>query len=102
MRCECGRFPSGDLITPFIQRLIIMPFRRQVPIGPYNVDFLCVSAPLIVEAHGSQHGASVGDERRDAYLARQGWGVLRFWNHDILRDRESIIDTIVARAGVPW
>jgi very-short-patch-repair endonuclease len=61
-----------------------------------------VSARLIVEADGSQHGESIRDERRDAYLAAQGWAVLRFWNHDILRNRETVIDTILARAGLPW
>ena len=84
------------------RRLSGLKFRRQVPIGPYIVDFLCVSARLIVEADGSQHGESIRDERRDAYLARQGWVVLRFWNHDIVRNRESVIDTILARAGLPW
>jgi very-short-patch-repair endonuclease len=84
------------------RRLSGLKFRRQVPIGPYIVDFLCVSVRLIVEADGSQHGESIGGERRDAYLARQGWTVLRFWNHDILRNRESVIDTILARAGLPW
>ena len=44
---------------------------QRVPIGPYIVDFLCVSARLIAEADGSQHGESIRDERRDAYLAHQ-------------------------------
>jgi len=30
-------------------------FRRQVPMGPYVVDFLCVKAQLVVEVDGSQH-----------------------------------------------
>jgi very-short-patch-repair endonuclease len=84
------------------RRLNGLKFRRPVPIGPYIADFLCVSARLIVEADGSQHGERTRDERRDAYLADHGWAVLRFWNHDILRNRESIIDTILARAGLPW
>jgi hypothetical protein len=33
----------------------------KVPIGAYIVDFLCVSARLIVEADGSQHSESMGD-----------------------------------------
>ena len=77
-------------------------FRRQVPIGPYIVDFLCVMARLIVEADGSQHGESIRDKSRDAYLACHGWTVLRLWNHDILRNRESVIDTILTRAGLPF
>jgi very-short-patch-repair endonuclease len=84
------------------RRLNGLKFRRQVPIGPYIVDFLCISAQLIVEADGSQHGESIRDERRDAFLARQGWAMLRLWNHDIQRNRESVIDTILARAGLPW
>ncbi|HTR15066.1 MAG TPA: DUF559 domain-containing protein [Roseiarcus sp.] len=84
------------------RRLSGLKFRRQVPIGPYIVDFLCVRARLIVEADGSQHGESLRDEGRDACLTRQGWTALRFWNHDILRNRESVIDTILARAGLPW
>jgi len=84
------------------RRLSGLKFRRQVPIGPYIVDFLCVSARLIVEADGSGHADSIRDERRDAYLVRQGWSVLRFWNQDILRNQESVINTILARAGLPW
>jgi len=84
------------------RRLSGLKFRRQVPVGPYIVDFLCVGARLIVEADGSQHAVSLRDARRDAELARQGWTVLRFWNHDILQNRESVIDTILARAGLPW
>src|SRR5277367_6680388 len=65
------------------RRLDGLKFRRQVPIGPYIVDFLCVGARLIVEADGSQHNESPHDEVRDASLARGGWKVLRFWNHEV-------------------
>src|SRR5271166_6596928 len=71
------------------RRLGCLKFRRQVPVGPYIVDFLCVGARVIVEADGSQHADNARDEVRDAYLAREGWKVLRFWNHDLLRNRES-------------
>ena len=53
-------------------RLSGFKFRRQVPVGPYIVDFLCVGAKLIVEADGSQHAESRHDNIRDAYLAGQG------------------------------
>ena len=82
------------------RRLAGLKFRRQVPVGPYIVDFLCVGARLIVEADGSQNAGSLRYERRDA--DHRGWTVPRFWNHDILRNRESVIDTILARAGLPW
>jgi adenine-specific DNA-methyltransferase len=71
------------------RRLSGLKFRRQVPVGPYIVDFLCVPARPIVEADGSQHAENVRDEARDSYVAPQGWKVLRFWNHDALRIRFS-------------
>jgi hypothetical protein len=43
------------------RRLYGIKFRRQVPLGPYIVDFLCVGAKLIVEADGSQHAESLRD-----------------------------------------
>ena len=53
------------------RRLSGFKFRRQVPVGPYIVDFLCVGAKLIVEADGSQHAESLPDKARDAYLESQ-------------------------------
>src|SRR5271167_3227267 len=80
------------------RRLNGLKFRRQVPVGPYIVDFLCVGARLIVEADGSQHAENGRDKARDAYLARERWKVLRFWNYDVMRNRESVLDTILAHA----
>ncbi len=82
------------------RRLNGLKFRRQVPVGPYIVDFLSVGARLIVEADGSGHNESPHDEVRDASLARVGWKVLRFWNYDVLQNRESVLDTILAHAGL--
>jgi very-short-patch-repair endonuclease len=84
------------------RRLSGLKFRRQVPVGPYVVDFLCVAARLIVEADGSQHGDSRRDDLRDAFLAQEGWAVLRFWNHEILRNCNGVLETILARAGLPF
>jgi very-short-patch-repair endonuclease len=83
------------------RRLSGFKFRRQVPVGPYIVDFLCVGAKLIVEADGSQHAESVRDNVRDAYLANQGWKVLRFWNNEVLQNREGVLETILAHARRP-
>jgi len=84
------------------RRLCGLKFRRQVPVGPYIVDFLCVDKRLIVEADGSQHAHSVDDARRDQFLAAAGWTVLRFWNSDILQEGASVLNSILARAGMPW
>jgi very-short-patch-repair endonuclease len=81
------------------RRLSGLKFRRQVPVGPYIVDFLCVGSRLIVEVDGSQHAENPRDEARDAYLGSAGWKVLRFWNHEVTQNREGVLETILAHAG---
>jgi very-short-patch-repair endonuclease len=76
------------------KRLEGWKFRRQYPIGNYIVDFACPSARLIVEADGGQHAENAYDARRDAWLASQGWRVIRFWNHHILNDTESVLTAV--------
>ncbi|HEX3953741.1 MAG TPA: endonuclease domain-containing protein [Stellaceae bacterium] len=71
-------------------------FRRQYPIPPYIVDFACVEARLVIEADGGQHNSQSGNEERDAFLRRAGWRVLRFWNNDILQNREGVLQIIAA------
>jgi very-short-patch-repair endonuclease len=83
------------------RRLSGFKFRRQVPVGAYIVDFLCVGAKLIVEADGSQHAESLPDTIRDAYLESQGWKVLRFWNNEVVQNREGVLETIYAHANRP-
>jgi very-short-patch-repair endonuclease len=55
-----------------------------------------------VEVDGSQHAQSSRDAARDAWLAREGYRVLRFWNHDVLTAPESVLATIAAACGLPW
>ncbi len=70
-------------------------FRRQVPIGPYIVDFLCHERRLIIEVDGGQHADDTAyDTRRTAYLAARGYRVLRLWNTDLLEDPEAAADHI--------
>src|SRR4051812_19555586 len=69
-------------------------FVRQVPLGPYVVDFLCRSERLVIELDGEQHAESADDARRTAWLNGEGYSVLRFWNHEALREREAVLDCI--------
>ena len=78
------------------RRLDGIKFRRQVPVGRFIADFLCADAMLIVEIDGSQHAASAYDRERDAELKTRGFRVLRFWNDDVLREMNSVCDTIIA------
>ena len=47
-------------------------FRRQHPIPPYIVDFVCVEARLIVEADGGQHSRTGDLQMRDEALPGDG------------------------------
>uniref|UniRef100_UPI003EE69B65 endonuclease domain-containing protein n=1 Tax=Silvania sp. TaxID=3016633 RepID=UPI003EE69B65 len=71
-------------------------FRRQMPIGPWIVDFACFKAKLIVELDGGQHQDNEGyDLRRTAYLNAHGWRVIRFWNNEFRVNEESVLMTIL-------
>jgi very-short-patch-repair endonuclease len=84
------------------RRLQGVKFRRQAPIGLYVADFLCTEHRLIIEADGSQHAQNANDLIRDAWLTGDGYKILRFWNHDILTARESVLATIAAACGLSW
>ncbi len=74
-------------------------FRRQVPLGAFIVDFACFAARLIVEIDGGQHALAAARERdaaRDAWLAGQGFRVLRFWNHEVLGNLDGVLAVIDA------
>jgi very-short-patch-repair endonuclease len=68
-------------------------FRRQHPIPPYIADFAAPDARLVVEVDGGQHGEG-RDALRDAALAAAGWRVLRFWNDEVLRNTEGVLQRI--------
>jgi very-short-patch-repair endonuclease/ribosomal protein L17 len=72
-------------------------FRRQHALPPYILDFYCHELKLAVELDGGQHNEPAGcayDERRSAYLHAHGIEVLRFWNNDVLRDTEAVLEAI--------
>ncbi len=73
-------------------------FRRQVPIGPYIVDFAEKTGKLVIEVDGSQHGEApnlTNDAARDQYLKNKGFKVLRIWNIEVDQNMSGVIDTIL-------
>lgn len=68
--------------------------KRQVPIGPYIVDFACLRHKLIIELDGGQHADNAQDIERDAWLEQCGYRVLRFWNHDVLKRTDVVLEQI--------
>ena len=76
-------------------------FRRQAPVGPFVVDFACLSRRLVVEVDGASHDGEVAaarDGERDAFLRGEGFTVLRISSADVVRDAEILIDTIIREA----
>jgi very-short-patch-repair endonuclease len=50
---------------------------------------------LIIEIDGGQH-YEAESMKRDAYLASKGYRVLRFNNHDVMTNRQGMLETIAA------
>ena len=82
------------------RRLKGLKFRRQVPLGPYVADFLCLRHRLVIEADGPLHDVE-RDAVRDAWLMSQNFRVLRFSNDLVHRDRASVFAAILEAIATP-
>ena len=72
-------------------------FRRQQPIGPFIVDFVCFERRVIVEVDGGQHAEQIEyDDSRTQWLRKQGYRVLRFWNNDVLARTTVVAEQILS------
>ena len=72
-------------------------FRRQHPIDPYILDFYCPAAKLAIELDGGGHNYPVGqirDRTRSEFLTTQAIIVLRFWNHQVRQELDSVLRAI--------
>ena len=72
-----------------------LKFRRQHPVGPFIVDFVCLEKNLIIEIDGGQHAIDVeSDKTREEWLANEGFIVLRYWNNEVLVETSNVLDDI--------
>ena len=81
-----------------------MRFFRQYSIGPYILDFYCPTVKVAIELDGGQHNQSENkeyDEARSEYLKTQGINVIRFWNHEVLIDMQSVLNKLQMRVTPP-
>jgi very-short-patch-repair endonuclease len=78
-------------------------FRRQMVIGPYIVDFVCLSACLFIELDGGQHNflRQDYDRRRDDWLREQQFSVLKIWNHEAFENLDGVIERIASALVSP-
>ena len=67
-------------------------FRNQHAIGNYVVDFCAPRRKLVIELDGSQHlEQEEYDTERTVFLKSKGYRVLRFWNHDVTNNIDSVL-----------
>jgi very-short-patch-repair endonuclease len=72
-------------------------FRRQVPIGPYIVDFLASRQRVIIEVDGGYHAQrAAADGRRQRWLEKQGYRVVRLSAVTVLQETAAAVHTILS------
>lgn len=70
-------------------------FRRQQILQGYIVDFVCLEKKLIIELDGGQHAEQIEyDMKRSSMLEKNGFRVLRFWDHDMLKNSQIVLNAI--------
>ena len=70
-------------------------FRRQQPIGNYIVDFISFEKLIVIEIDGGQHAIEKErDIERDEWLNKEGFRVLRFWDNEVLKNIEGVMEVI--------
>ena len=78
-----------------------LKFRRQQTLGPFIVDYVCVERMLIIELDGESHvGRYQADQKRTAWLEKQGYKVVRFTNDEVLGDPVAVAEAIARAGGV--
>ena len=86
------------------RQLYRMKFFRQYSVGPYILDFYCPQMRVAIELDGGRH---TEDDRREydaarsAYLKALGIEVMRFWNHEVLHQTESVLRKVFERVTPP-
>ncbi len=84
-------------------RMLGEKFRREYPLGPYTLDFVCIELKLNIEIDGEDHLTEEGkkhDSLRDAYLARLGFFVIRIGGFRVTQNPQDVrnqMEAIVLR-----
>ena len=72
-------------------------FRPQHPLDPYVLDFYCPALKLAIELDGSGHDSQACEKRdqtREKFLSEEGIAIIRFWNHQVREELDSVLDAI--------
>ncbi|OBZ94211.1 hypothetical protein ADU59_17530 [Pararhizobium polonicum] len=79
-------------------------FRRQMAIGRYVADFVCLGERLIIEVDGAVHDdvhQRQRDAERDACLRGENFRVMRVTNKDVILDMPSVLRRIAMALATP-
>ena len=84
------------------RQLSRLRFRRQQPLGPYVVDFVCFEHRLIIEVDGGHHTEQVSkDAQRSDWIESQEFRVPRFWNNQVMEDVDAVRQAILDATADP-
>ena len=77
------------------RQLLGYKFRRQFVIAPYIVDLISLELKLVIELDGGQHmDQHACDKKRTDFISSKGFRVIRFWNDDVLRDIDVVLEEV--------
>ena len=85
-------------------RALDLHIRRQAPIGRYVVDFVHHGARLVIEVDSGWHDdpeAQLHDAERDAWLASQGYRVMRVRDGEACGNPYLVAERVVAGTQRP-
>jgi very-short-patch-repair endonuclease len=80
-----------------------LKFKRQQVIENFIVDFYCHSKKLIIELDGGHHNEDRNqklDHKRQEFLEKKNYIVLRFWNNEIDNNLDGVLEKVKETAGV--
>jgi len=64
-----------------------------------KIDIAEPALKIAIEVDGRSHECvtvKAKDQKKDQFLTEQGWQVLRFWNHEVLEDIDTVVETVMA------
>lgn len=71
-------------------------FRRQFAIdSKYIADFICLEKRLIIEIDGGHHNELFLDAKRNFYLEKENFRIIRFWNNEIDKNFDGCIELLI-------
>lgn len=99
-RRERGRTAADRLWELLRTRgLRALDFKRQHPLGPFVVEFICLEQALVIEIERSRSAAHAATRR--VLLERLGYRVLRVTENEVFDDLKDVRRAITRKLRLP-